>query len=281
MSLQFHSYEDSPRLYGAAPLVLVLSDDAQVHQTLSETLNRHGFEVRCAQPVQFQSMLEQLERRPRVLVVDALIELNVLQTLAEILESHHQLRGCARVVLGDEKTATDIPIPFQHLLRFPCERAEILALMTHIGQRSESATSLSLEEVLMIKTILIVEDDPNQGLLYEEELSDEGYRVLRATNGREALEIVKVRHVDCVVLDINMPVMDGLDAMGRMLEHKPQLPVVINTAFSAYKDSFTSWAADAYVMKSSDLTELKVRIKEALARTEQAKRERGSRRDRF
>ncbi len=115
-----------------------------------------------------------------------------------------------------------------------------------------------------MKTILVVEDDPNQGLLYEQELNDEGYRVLRAKNGREALNMVKEHRLDCVVLDINMPVMDGLDALGRILELQPKLPVIINTAFPAYQESFMSWTADAYVVKSSDLTGLKTHIKEAL-----------------
>lgn len=117
-----------------------------------------------------------------------------------------------------------------------------------------------------VKTILIVEDDPHQGLLYEQELTDEGYQVLRATNGREALRVVEAQTVDCVVMDINMPIMDGLDALGKILDLHPKLPIIINTAFSAYKESFMSWAADAYVIKSSDLTELKARIKEAMAK---------------
>jgi DNA-binding response OmpR family regulator len=120
-----------------------------------------------------------------------------------------------------------------------------------------------------MKTILVVEDDPNQGLLYEQELTDEGYHVLRANDGREALKLVKEQMPDCVVLDINMPMMDGLDALGKILDMQPKLPVIINTAFSAYKDSFMSWAADAYVVKSSDLTELKSRIKEALEKKDE------------
>ncbi|MCS6862173.1 MAG: response regulator [Abditibacteriales bacterium] len=117
-----------------------------------------------------------------------------------------------------------------------------------------------------MKTILLVEDDPNQGLLYEQELTDDGYRVLRAMNGRDALNILKEQRPDCVVMDINMPVMDGLDALGKILGIYPKLPIIINTAFTAYKDSFMSWAADAYVVKSSDLTELKERIAEVLSK---------------
>lgn len=115
-----------------------------------------------------------------------------------------------------------------------------------------------------MKTILVVEDDPHQGLLYEQELSDEGYRVLRAMNGREGLGVVKTQAPDCLVMDINMPVMDGLDALGKILAVRPALPVILNSAFSSYRDSFMSWAADAYVVKSSDLTELKTRVREAM-----------------
>lgn len=117
-----------------------------------------------------------------------------------------------------------------------------------------------------MKTILVVEDDPNQGLLYEQELTDEGYHVLRAMNGRDALNILKEQQPDCVVMDINMPVMDGLDALGKILGTHPKLPIIINTAFTVYKDSFMSWAADAYVVKSGDLTELKTRIEEVLSK---------------
>ena len=115
-----------------------------------------------------------------------------------------------------------------------------------------------------MKTILVVDDDPNQGRLYEQDLSDEGYHVLRASNGREGLEMALEQRPDCIVLDINMPQMDGLEALSRILEEQPGLPIIINTAYAAYEDHFMSWAADAYVIKSSDLTELKARIKEAL-----------------
>ena len=58
-----------------------------------------------------------------------------------------------------------------------------------------------------------------------------------------------------------MPGMDGLEALPRILGIKEGLPVILNTAYSQYQESFMSWAADAYVVKSSDLTELKEKIK--------------------
>ncbi|HEX8833915.1 MAG TPA: response regulator [Abditibacteriaceae bacterium] len=112
--------------------------------------------------------------------------------------------------------------------------------------------------------ILVVEDDNNQRALYQEELLDEGYEVLTASDGREALKVVSSEKPDLVVLDINMPVMDGLDTLSQMLEHSGQMPVIINTAYASYKESFTSWSADAYIVKSSDLSELKATIKRLL-----------------
>lgn len=122
------------------------------------------------------------------------------------------------------------------------------------------------EEAPLQRTLLIVEDNVHQRMLYEAELSDEGYRVLTAADGREALEVARNGHPDLVVLDINMPVMDGLDTLGKLLEIDHRIPVVINTAYPGYQDSFTSWSADAYVVKSSDLTELKQTVQRLLLR---------------
>jgi DNA-binding response OmpR family regulator len=62
-----------------------------------------------------------------------------------------------------------------------------------------------------------------------------------------------------------MPKMDGIEAMGKILSKNKEIPIIINTAYSNYKDSFMSWAADAYIVKTSDLSELKDKIKEVLA----------------
>jgi len=117
-----------------------------------------------------------------------------------------------------------------------------------------------------MKTILVVDDDEAIRTLLQEELEDEGYKVLIATNARDALKMVAAEPLDLVILDIRMPGMDGLEALPRILGIKEGLPVIMNTAYSQYQDSFMSWAADAYVVKSSDLTELKEKIKELVNR---------------
>lgn len=115
-----------------------------------------------------------------------------------------------------------------------------------------------------MKTILVVEDDKNQLLLYDQELSLEGYNIVIARDGLEAVKKVKEQLPDLIVMDINMPKMNGIEAMGRILSEHREIPIIINTAYSSYKDDFMSWAADAYIIKSSNLKELKDKIKELI-----------------
>ena len=120
--------------------------------------------------------------------------------------------------------------------------------------------------------LLVVEDDPNQCFLYEQELKAAGYDVITARDGREAIDLVAQVKPDLVVMDVSMSGMDGIEAMSRMLAKNHKLPIVLNTAYATYKDNFRAWSADAYVVKSSDLTELKNAIKNVLQSRESSAR---------
>ncbi|MBT4139865.1 MAG: response regulator [Candidatus Latescibacteria bacterium] len=117
-----------------------------------------------------------------------------------------------------------------------------------------------------MKNILIADDDTNLALLYEQELSDEGYQVQVVHDARAAIERVQQNPPDLLVLDICMPGMDGIEALNKILGINNQLPVILNTAYSNHKDNYLTWSADAYVVKSSDLTELKDAIQNILAK---------------
>jgi DNA-binding response OmpR family regulator len=118
----------------------------------------------------------------------------------------------------------------------------------------------------MMKTILLVEDNTNQLLLYKQELSLEGYNIITAQDGQEAIKKVKEHTPDLIVMDINMPKINGIEAIGKILSEHKKVPIIINTAYSSYKDNFMSWSADAYIIKSSDLKELKDKIKELIGK---------------
>jgi CheY-like chemotaxis protein len=104
--------------------------------------------------------------------------------------------------------------------------------------------------------ILVIEDDDNQRLLYQDDLTWMGYDVTAVRCGQDALQALQEHGADVVLLDIAMPGMDGIETLGKILDHDNQLPVILNTAYSSYKDDFMTWAAEAYVIKSHDLSEL-------------------------
>ena len=116
------------------------------------------------------------------------------------------------------------------------------------------------------RKILLVEDEESLRLLYKEELETDGYEVLTAPNGKEALRQLEKGKPDLIILDIVMPVMDGMEALEQIMARERTIPIIIHTSYPGYREDFMSWAADAYVSKSSDLGELKKKVKELLDR---------------
>jgi|UniRef100_A0A7C3WS74 CheY-like chemotaxis protein len=115
-----------------------------------------------------------------------------------------------------------------------------------------------------MKKVLVADDEMSIRLLYSEELKEEGYEVYLASNGKEALEIVEKVPVDLVILDIKMPEMDGIEALRQIKERRPDLPVLLSTAYGEYKQDFATWASDEYLVKSSDLEDLRAAVKRYL-----------------
>jgi len=117
-----------------------------------------------------------------------------------------------------------------------------------------------------MEKVLCVDDDLSLLRLYEDELAEEGYEVVQAKDGKEAIAKFEKESPQVVVMDIRMPVMDGIEALTNLLGKDRQVPVILNTAYPQYRENFMTWGAEAYVIKSSDLTELKQKIREVLDR---------------
>jgi len=118
----------------------------------------------------------------------------------------------------------------------------------------------------MKKKILVVDDEEGLRLLYKEELEDDGAEVTLAASGAEAIERLEEGVFDLILLDIKMPGMDGVEVLRRVKEKWSDIPVILCTAYPHYKHDFGTWASDAYVVKSSDLSELKKTMKDVLSR---------------
>ena len=112
--------------------------------------------------------------------------------------------------------------------------------------------------------ILIVDDEDVIRMLYGEELEDEGYEVITTGSGQGLVGLVEREKPDLIVLDIKMAEHDGLDLLQDIRKEFYNIPVILCSAYSSYKGDLKAIAADYYVVKSADLSELKQKIKMAL-----------------
>ena len=99
-------------------------------------------------------------------------------------------------------------------------------------------------------TILLVEDSAEQRDRCRLELEAEGYRVLEAEDGREALLLAKVESPDLVLMDLSLPGMDGLEALERMSDLRVRPRAIIYSSYQTCQRNYFSWGAQTYVQKN-------------------------------
>ncbi|MBA3697079.1 MAG: sigma-54-dependent Fis family transcriptional regulator [Methylotenera sp.] len=118
-----------------------------------------------------------------------------------------------------------------------------------------------------IKHVLAVDDEPSMLRLLEISLRQAGYQPITAKDGREALEVIRTRKVDCVVSDLHMPRMDGLQLLKEIRQENVELPVIIVTAQGEIKSAIEAMknGASDYILRPFDLEELEVAIRRALS----------------
>ena len=119
----------------------------------------------------------------------------------------------------------------------------------------------------MKNTILVVDDEAEIRNLLGIYLSNEGYELIKASNGEEAIEIVNSKDIKLIVLDVMMPKMDGIETCKRIRE-KMNIPILMLSAKSEDMDKIQGimTGADDYVCKPFNHLELTVRIRALLRR---------------
>jgi len=115
-----------------------------------------------------------------------------------------------------------------------------------------------------VNKILVIDDDQGVQMLYADELTDEGYNVVTCGDGSRLMEFIKEERPDLVVMDMKLGKYDGVDLLQDIRKAFDQLPVILCTAYPSVRHDVKSIAADDYVLKSSDLSELKLKIGKAL-----------------
>ncbi|PZE19016.1 response regulator transcription factor [Paenibacillus xerothermodurans] len=119
-------------------------------------------------------------------------------------------------------------------------------------------------------TILIADDEPEIADLIELHLLKEGYRCIKVSDGREAVQVIRTKSVDLAILDIMMPKLDGYEAT-QLIRESHHLPIIFLSAKASDLDKITGLVrgADDYVTKPFNPMELVARVNAQLRRAMQ------------
>lgn len=116
----------------------------------------------------------------------------------------------------------------------------------------------------MVKKLLLVDDEEAIQMVYRAEFEDDGYLVISALNGQIGLDKFKEEQPDLVILDIQMPGLNGVEVLRQMKMLNPAVPVILSSAYQEFKRDLGTWASDDYVVKSGNLDDLKATVRRLL-----------------
>lgn len=257
----------------ARPTVLVIDDSVTFREALRAALIAAGNDVIVAGTGE-EGLRAAAAHRPNAIIVDGVLPGIDGPTVIRSIRLDAALRGIACLLLtgsegeGAELRALDAGA--DAFVRKEEDMAVILAKLAAAVRAAAAEPAARTASLLGPKRILAVDDSAT----YLHELGDalrgEGYDVVLARSGEEALELLAVQMVDCILLDLLMPGLGG-EATCRRIKAAPVVrdtPLIILTALdnrAAMLDSLGA-GADDYISKSSDLEVLKARVRAQLRR---------------
>jgi len=115
-----------------------------------------------------------------------------------------------------------------------------------------------------VSKVLVIDDDYAIRYLYQEELSSEGYEVFTTGDCKSLLNTIREQEPDVIVLDIMMEGYNGLDLLQDIRNTYWELPVILCTSYPMFKYEPKSVSADYFVVKNSDLSNLKIKVEKAI-----------------
>ena|GEM_PF-448325 len=265
--------KNDPQTMGIPIIILSILED-------KERGYRLGVDRYFTKPVNIEKLLEEISvllsqgaSKKQVLVVDE--SESTMRTLAEVLEAKgyqvveaHNGEECIEKALSvkPDMIIVDALLSDRHnvvrTLRFEKGLENVYFILLTEGKEGDSSPAGP------DKTILVVDDNPNIRELLRQELEAEGYHIREARDGRDALTQVKQERPDLIILDVNMPIMDGFTACRTLKENEETrlIPIVIMTALDGMEDRIKGIeaGADDFLTKPINQRELKARIHTAL-----------------
>jgi two-component system KDP operon response regulator KdpE len=141
-----------------------------------------------------------------------------------------------------------------------CDRSPTSVVRSHYALPSREAMTVQLQNNT-IQTILIVDDEPQMRRVLRASLIAHDYKVVEATSGEDALKKLRVEPCDCVLLDLNLPGLDGLDVC-RAIRGSSGVPIIVVSIRDSERDQAAAReaGADDYITKPFGIDELLSRI---------------------
>jgi DNA-binding response OmpR family regulator len=122
----------------------------------------------------------------------------------------------------------------------------------------------------MTQTVLIIDDEAHIRLLYTEELRQQGFVAVASDGQEDPLVLMEKHKPDLIILDIKLGAVSGLDLLQEIRRKQATLPVILCTAYDSFRCDLKSIAADAYIVKSYDSSELLDTVRKLLSAETQA-----------
>lgn len=254
--------------------ILIIDDSLTFRAMLTDALQQEGYSVVVAGSGEDGLRLA-AQASPRALLVDGVLSGINGATVIRRVRLDAVLRGMPCILMT---AAAEVDAELQALdsgadafIRKGEDAGIILAKLGAILRNTSSApTTYKTASLQAAKRILAVDDSRTYREHVAQALRDEGYDVVLASSGEQALELLAVQAVDCVLLDLVMPGIGGKETCIR-IKATPEfrdLPVVLLTALEDRESMIEGLAmgADDYIEKSAELAVLKARVRAQLRR---------------
>lgn len=254
--------------------VLVIDDSATFREELKLVLESSGFSVVTAGTGE-EGLRAAVDARPAVIVVDGVLPGIDGSTVIRRIRADAVLRStpCILLTASEERSGElrALDAGADAYVRKEEDTQIVLARVTAVLRSAGAPSGIaSTESLLGPKRILTVDDSLTYLHEVATQLRDEGYDVIPARSGEEALELLSVQSVDCILLDLVMPGLSGQETCRRIKGSAAwrDIPLIMHTALEE-QDAMIEGinaGADDYIAKSSDLEVLRARVRAQLRR---------------
>jgi response regulator RpfG family c-di-GMP phosphodiesterase len=243
--------------------ILIVDDSAVVRKSLIKLLGEMGAQVTAAEDGE-QGMEAALTKQFDLIITDVEMPKMGGYTLCLKLKNNPSTRGIPIIILSTQDSEEAIERGFQAGATAYLSKSEAMSQLKKIIGEVLDKSSFKHE-----RTILVVDDSKTIRFLVEKGLSEAGFHVLTATNGKEALDMIKIKEPDLILSDINMPEMNGIDFCKNVQDNPDwaSVPFVVMSSHSerSLVRGMIEQGATTYIVKPFNLEQLVVTIENLLS----------------